>query len=453
MTDTGKSPWESVLALLVAAGILAGAAAADSPRLIGKHATWRYLAGPARPPENWKDPSFDDHAWKSGAAGFGYGDGDDRTILADMRGHYRSVYLRAAFDGRNTRGSDTLNLYVNYDDGFVAWLNGTPVAAVAVRQEANGLQIGQHEAQGFEEFVIRDAGKLLRPGVNVLAIEGHNAELDSSDFSLDPFLTLPLNPADYLADLDELEDRLLDQSSYLTRRGFDYRPGLRQLRESIGNETRIPTFAFAIHRLLMQIGDSHAGVVLDIWPAPVGALPLRPAATDKGVVALAPGRDELLEADFPYLDSIDGRGLDEWMKAAERLVPSGSPQLIRDRSLDWLGRTSLLREELGLPASDAVRLVLRSADGTKKLERRLRLDQQSYGTAGVPFDCLTATASRSTSRFSQRWKITYRAPTRSCGAAWPCCSGLEAFRNTVTPTVDCRQTAGGNRPKSPTRGD
>ena len=74
--------------------------------------------------------------------------------------------------------------------------------------------------------MIRDAKSLLKPGRNVLAIEGHNVSPDSSDFSLDPFLATRklevFSVADYLADIDELERRLLDQSSYLTRLGFDY---------------------------------------------------------------------------------------------------------------------------------------------------------------------------------------------------------------------------------------
>ena len=36
--------------------------------------------------------------WKLGAAGFGYGDDDDQTVLKAMRGKYRSVYIRRAYE-------------------------------------------------------------------------------------------------------------------------------------------------------------------------------------------------------------------------------------------------------------------------------------------------------------------------------------------------------------------
>jgi outer membrane protein assembly factor BamB len=42
----------------------------------------------------------------------------------------------------------------------------------------------------METFPIDDWRELLRPGRNVLAIEGHNVTLDSSDFTLDPSLVL-----------------------------------------------------------------------------------------------------------------------------------------------------------------------------------------------------------------------------------------------------------------------
>ncbi len=35
--------------------------------------------------------------WNPGAGGFGYGDGDDATLLADMQGSYLTVYSRISF--------------------------------------------------------------------------------------------------------------------------------------------------------------------------------------------------------------------------------------------------------------------------------------------------------------------------------------------------------------------
>lgn len=136
--------------------------AAEPELLIGKHASWKYFAAPAKPPETWNQLSFNDASWKSGPAGFGYGDGDDRTILSDMRGRYASVYIRTMFDVKNVAEIGALYLYLNFDDGFIAYLNGTEVASASVAPSAEGLRVGLHEAGPFEEFEIRGAAPSAR---------------------------------------------------------------------------------------------------------------------------------------------------------------------------------------------------------------------------------------------------------------------------------------------------
>jgi hypothetical protein len=357
------------------------------PFLIGKHEVWKYSAGGSRPPDDWTQASFDDASWKSGRAGFGYGDSDDVTVLEDMRNRYTAIYIRKFFDLERLDRVDSLYLYVKYDDGFVAYLNGKQVASASVKQDAGGIRVEQHEAEEYEEFVIRDAKSLLRPGRNVLAIEGHNVSPDSSDFSLDPFLASRklgvFTVADYLADIDELERRLLDQSSYLTRLGFDYQKALADLRRTINAETQLASFVFDVQKLVMQIGDCHASVQSRVELPTTGFLPLRPADTASGVAALRINLNQLLDPGCPYLESIDGVPLDRWLDAAARYVPRGSPQLIRCRSLEWLGQVALLRVELKLPASEAVTIGLRSREGDKHATQRLRLTNQGYRVAQV----------------------------------------------------------------------
>src|SRR5687768_3618364 len=88
------------LLLVLAAGLLLSGAArpARGQALVGPDASWSWLRGTAEPPADWASPAFDDTSWSTGLAGFGYGDGDDRTDLPDMQGSYASVYLRARFE-------------------------------------------------------------------------------------------------------------------------------------------------------------------------------------------------------------------------------------------------------------------------------------------------------------------------------------------------------------------
>lgn len=159
--------------------------------LIKQGETWQYLAG-KDPAAEWVQVDFDASDWKTGQAGFGYGDDDDRTKLKGMRGKFRRVYLRKTFERKDVaRGSKGV-LVINYDDAFIAYLNGREIvrAGVGSGQGSDAEKIRSHEARKFETFPIEDFEALLRDGPNVLAIEGHNVSLTSSDFTLDPYLAV-----------------------------------------------------------------------------------------------------------------------------------------------------------------------------------------------------------------------------------------------------------------------
>jgi len=155
--------------------------------LIKPNESWHYLAG-ADPEGDWTAPDYNAKNWKTGPAGFGYGDGDDQTRL-DMRNRYGRVYVRKRFDAKPADAAK-LSLFINYDDAFIAYLNGKEVVRAGVGSGSGPKAAGieGHEAEGFELFAIDDFQELLRPGENVIAIEGHNGGLTSSDFSLDPAL-------------------------------------------------------------------------------------------------------------------------------------------------------------------------------------------------------------------------------------------------------------------------
>ena len=158
--------------------------------LIKRGADWKFLAG-TDPKDKWTAVDFDDKSWNTGPAGFGYGDNDDKTKL-DMQDKYTRVYIRKRFEGKSAMNSPEMTLAINYDDAFIAYLNGKEVLRVGVGsgQGKAASKIISHEADGHETFPIEGFRKLLKPGKNVLAVEGHNDGLDSSDFSLDPYLVI-----------------------------------------------------------------------------------------------------------------------------------------------------------------------------------------------------------------------------------------------------------------------
>ena len=158
---------------------------------IPQNAAWHYLAG-SHPPTNWTQLSFRALGWTVGEAGFGYGDNDDRTVLANMQDRFSTVYVRHVFDVEQADHVTELGLMINYDDAFVAYLNGKEVARVGMKGAGrNAYDLKTHNATGKHSyFPLKEFEKHLRTGPNVLAIEGHNSKVDSTDFTLDPFLVI-----------------------------------------------------------------------------------------------------------------------------------------------------------------------------------------------------------------------------------------------------------------------
>lgn len=169
-------------------GVLGGGSTQPA-EYIAEGATWKFFRGLSAPPQDWRDLSFVDDSWEQGAAGFGYADGDDATVLSDMVGNYVTVFIRHSFQVADATEVTALSLFVNYDDGFIAYLNGVEVARSNVDAAGHDQPAsGSHEAGIPEEFVISSPSTFLRTGLNVLAIQGHNADIGSTDFSLSPSL-------------------------------------------------------------------------------------------------------------------------------------------------------------------------------------------------------------------------------------------------------------------------
>src|SRR5262249_5462618 len=118
---------------------------------------------------------------------FGYGYEGLGTNLPDMEGATVTLYVRTRFTLGDPAQLAALSLNVDYDDGFVAYLNGVEVARSFVdpRQTSSSPASKSHGAGTYESFDASNWLPLLHTGTNVLAIEGHNVAIDGTDFFLD----------------------------------------------------------------------------------------------------------------------------------------------------------------------------------------------------------------------------------------------------------------------------
>jgi len=148
---------------------------------------------------------FNDVSWLQGPGGFGYADGDDATLISTPP-NPSSVFIRMQFTIQDTSKISMALLNMDFDDGFVAWINGVEIArsnlgTVGDYPAFNAAAI-DHEALMYSQMtppsyliphqIVR--GCLLN-GANVIAIQVNNTNNNSSDMSCIPYLSVGMKTA------------------------------------------------------------------------------------------------------------------------------------------------------------------------------------------------------------------------------------------------------------------
>ena len=158
---------------------------------------WSYRKGTSEasnPRGAWREPGFvEDGTWDTGQTSVGYGDGDDNTELGDMRNNYSTVFMRRVFHVDDPDEiPNNLKLRVYADDGAIVWINGTEYGRVSVPGGALAYDdFGNNHEASWEEFDLPRPSTFLNPGDNIIAVQGFNATIGSSDFSLDASILFP----------------------------------------------------------------------------------------------------------------------------------------------------------------------------------------------------------------------------------------------------------------------
>ena len=163
---------------------------------------WQYIVPTATTSTSWNQPSFDASTWQTNMGGFGFGDNDDGTVIPNGS---VSVYMRKSFNITDINALTKIIFHMDYDDGFIAYLNGFEIARnnlgiIGQPAAFNLFASASHEAQLYQnglpdEFIFNPAQfvSFLVQGANVLSVEVHNQTANGSDLSARPFLTLGIN--------------------------------------------------------------------------------------------------------------------------------------------------------------------------------------------------------------------------------------------------------------------
>ncbi len=159
-------------------------------------AVWKYKDDGSDQSTQWQVRSFVDSGWASGPAKLGYGDSGMATTVSygpSSSNKHITTYFRHTFQVADPAAYQSLNLKLLVDDGAVIYLNGGEVVrrnmpAGVITSSTLALDaVGAPEETTFFNYNV-SANKLVA-GDNVIAVEIHQSDANSSDLSFDLGLT------------------------------------------------------------------------------------------------------------------------------------------------------------------------------------------------------------------------------------------------------------------------
>jgi hypothetical protein len=161
-------------------------------QLIPAGSQWKYLDDGSNQGTAWQSLSYNDTSWSSGNAQFGYGDGDEATVISyGSNSNYKHLtyYFRKTISVSNPSQEPNLKVRLLRDDGAIIYINGNevirsnmPSGPVTYTTRA-AHTVGGSDEDTFFEYIIPATN--LVAGNNIIAVELHQRSRTSSDCSFD----------------------------------------------------------------------------------------------------------------------------------------------------------------------------------------------------------------------------------------------------------------------------
>jgi hypothetical protein len=167
-----------------------GATPAALATVLGADAPWRYLDTGVDPGPSWAAPGFDDSSWRVGVGQFGYGDGDEATVVGfgpDPARKYPVTWFRTTFTIDDPATIASLTLALVRDDGAAVHVNGVEVHRTNLQTGPLGpttrATVNVEGAAERAWNTVTLPTSVLVAGTNTIAVSVHQQWLGSSDLS------------------------------------------------------------------------------------------------------------------------------------------------------------------------------------------------------------------------------------------------------------------------------
>jgi len=185
-------------------------------------------------------------------------------------------------------------------------------------------------------------------------------------------------------DLSVLDSLLAHHYAYNDADELDEIAVLGAISDALPDRIRVGDFAMQLQKALALSIDGHAPRISGMRPDgereriednPPGGhfFPFELRSTGSRIVAFDAVSRTLIDPVHPYVATIDGLSVSEWIDVAQSIVIAGSPQLRWRRGARQLGNIGFLRMELGRPATQSASVQFENEDRTSQSERIIDL--------------------------------------------------------------------------------
>ena len=160
---------------------------------------WKYLDNGSNQGGSWTGVEFNDSAWSVGEGEFGYGEGDEGTVISygpSANNKHVTTYFRKSFYLRDPDSVNSMVIGLVRNDACAVYLNGKEVFRDDNLRDNAAYNTLASTDLLEEDYQINVAVpiSLIRDGINVLAVEVHKSSRSASNFNFDLNATAIIPP-------------------------------------------------------------------------------------------------------------------------------------------------------------------------------------------------------------------------------------------------------------------
>ena len=155
--------------------------------LVSSGDTWKYLDNGSDQGTVWRNVGFNDASWATGNSELGYGEGDEATLVS-YGGNPDSKHITTYFRKVITLSSaySSFILRGKRDDGVAIYFNGIQIFKDGLTDPILYNMLATNAVDDGQVWLSATLpGNILQVGQNTIAVEIHQAAINSSDISFD----------------------------------------------------------------------------------------------------------------------------------------------------------------------------------------------------------------------------------------------------------------------------